>query len=327
MLEFIPKPVKFFSIISLSVGTLILLLGIVFIMWTKDLTFKSIFFDDQKEAIESFPIGVNPVQKTITENPLVDQYVQSQLSINLEKPRQHRTTVRLLAEISKWNWYQQLASPMTRTLVIYPGERREEITENFGKILRWTRDEKKAFSDSIIQTIPVLNDGKFFPGRYTVNVGATPENEIIARYNTEISSKVPLKNALVIASLLEREAYDFNDMRYISGVIWNRLFINMPLQLDATLQYVRGNNMNEPLWWPRVVPADKYITSPFNTYKNKGLPPSPISNPSVEAVVAALNPRNTDCMFYFHDSRGGFHCSVTYEEHVASLKKIYGRGK
>ena len=66
-------------------------------------------------------------------------------------------------------------------------------------------------------------------------------------------------------------------------------------------------------------PDDKYIESPFNTYSNKGLPPSPIANPSTDAIIAALNPKKTDCMYYFHDRKANFHCSVTYEEHVALL--------
>ena len=99
----------------------------------------------------------------------------------------------------------------------------------------------------------------------------------------------------------------------------------MKLQIDATLQYVRGSERNG--WWPIVRSRDKYIDSPYNTYLYKGLPPAPISNPSVAAVLAALNPKKTDCMFYFHDQAGGFHCTETYEEHVQMLKKYYGRGR
>ncbi len=151
-------------------------------------------------------------------------------------------------------------------------------------------------------------------------------SEILNKYDKTVAEKVPLNEALIIASLLEREAYDFTDMRYISGIIWNRMFIDMPLQIDATLQYVRGSKASEAKWWPVPKPADKYLKSPYNTYKNTGLPPTPIANPSVEAVVAALNPRSTECMFYFHDKNGGFHCTKTYKEHVANIKKYYGQG-
>jgi UPF0755 protein len=131
-------------------------------------------------------------------------------------------------------------------------------------------------------------------------------------------------DALTIASIIEREAGDESEMAVISGILWNRLFSDMRLQADTTLQYVRGTARNG--WWPVPRPRDKYLKSTYNTYLNKGLPPGPIASPSVAALYAALNPEKTDCFFFFH-SKGTFTCSVTYEEHVKKLKKIYGRGK
>lgn len=151
--------------------------------------------------------------------------------------------------------------------------------------------------------------------------------EVVARYDKKAEATLPMREAIIIASLLEREARDFTDMREISGVIWNRLFINMPLQLDATLQYAKGSRANETKWWPVPVPADKYIDSPYNTYKYKGLPPDPIANPSTESILAALNPISTECLFYFHDNSANFHCSETYEEHVSKLRSVFGRGR
>jgi UPF0755 protein len=220
-------------------------------------------------------------------------------------------------------------------LVIYPGQRKEEVVQNFTDILNWNDEEKQRFADLITSSVPELAEGKFYPGHYSVPKEVTPEvvaellisqfsKEIVDRYSEEVSVKVSLRDALTIASLLEREAYDFTDMRLISGIIWNRLFINMPLQLDASLQYARGSLPTEPKWWPQVKPKDKFIESPFNTYQEIGLPPAPIANPSLEAVVAALNPKVTSCLFYFHDADGGFYCTNTYEEHVALLKQIYG---
>jgi UPF0755 protein len=99
----------------------------------------------------------------------------------------------------------------------------------------------------------------------------------------------------------------------------------MKLQLDATLQYAKANGRNG--WWPVVRSRDKYIRSPYNTYQNGGLPPGPIANPSVAAIVATLNPKKTPCFYYFHDNDSAFHCSETYDEHVALLKKYFGRGR
>jgi UPF0755 protein len=100
----------------------------------------------------------------------------------------------------------------------------------------------------------------------------------------------------------------------------------MNLQIDATLQYAKGAK-SKKTWWPKPIPSDKFIDSPYNTYQNSGLPPTPIANPSVDTVLAALNPRETECLYYFHDDESVFHCTKTYEEHVALLKQYYGRGK
>jgi UPF0755 protein len=173
------------------------------------------------------------------------------------------------------------------------------------------------------------------PGQYITHRNATPQDiatqlqttfveSVTNRYTAEIERVVPLADALIIASLIEREASDFENMREISGVIWNRLFIDMKLQLDASLQYVKAENLYESNWWPAVRPADKFIDSDFNTYQNIGLPPEPIANPSVEAIVAALNPTVTNCLFYFHSRAREYYCSETYPEHVEKLNKVYG---
>ncbi len=285
-----------------------------------------------------FPLGVDPALGLITEHAGIEEYFSEDAKVN-------PLTASLLSGwlgntflfLTQQSWYQNLASPTGRVLVILPGERKEEIASHFAKILGWDAEMKASFLESVISKEPELIEGKFIPGSYITEREATPEdvarlvndhfeNEVVARYSNDVESVVPLKDALTIASLLEREAYDFEDMRYISGVIWNRLFLGMNLQIDATLQYAKGTK-SRTAWWPRVVPADKYIDSPYNTYDNEGLPPAPISNVSLEAILAALNPRKTDCIFYFHDKASGFHCTATYEEHVKLLKQYYGRGK
>lgn len=333
------KKIAFAVLFILTAITGILLL--LFLAWTRYVVNTSVA--DPTPAPEltednlDFPVGVNLVTKKIKEDPELDWYVSEHLSINVNSTKRLQFLDKLLVKISKLNWYQNLASSVSRILVIYSGERKEEIADSFAKILNWNKDETSLFINYISEAEPVLSDGKFFPGRYVVPLDATPElvadlvysqfnTEVLQRYSPEVEAEVPFSDALIVASLLEREAYDFTDMRIISGIIWNRLFIDMPLQLDASLQYARGSKNSEKLWWPIPLPRDKFIDSPFNTYKNKGLPPSPISNPSLEAVIAALNPRSTDCMFYFHGPKGTFYCAKTYDEHVKKLKEVYGRG-
>ena len=150
---------------------------------------------------------------------------------------------------------------------------------------------------------------------------------MLSHYSTTTAAVVPLTDALTIASLIQRETIGTTDMRLVSGIIWNRLFADMNLQIDSTLQYAKANTTTAVSWWPRVVPADTSRRSSYNTYRNPGLPPTPIANPSVAAVLAALNPIQTPCFYYFNDQAGNIHCTNTYAEHVALLKKYYGRGK
>jgi UPF0755 protein len=293
--------------------------------------------DRSGSYVEPFPIGVDPVQKLIVEIPNADQYMNDH-SVTRSLARGSGIMNRLVATLAQYSWYQNLATPSARILVIQPGERKEEIASNFGKILGWSPSDKALFMKTIASSSPEIADGKFFPATYVTERHAPPEvvaplvaerfkSEVLSRYTEDIDAIVPIEDALTIASLLEREAAGFEDMRIISGIIWNRLFLDMKLQIDATLQYARGTAALSRGWWPVPRPADKDIESPFNTYQNEGLPPSPIANPSLDAILAALNPKKTDCLFYFHDQNGGFHCSPTYEGHVDLLKQYYGRGK
>jgi len=286
---------------------------------------------------EPFPLGVFPEEKVIIDNNS-DNDLKAVFATNHTPSRRFDSLFALIwDEITRQSWYQQLASPTSRTLVIYSGQRAEEITHSFGVILGWSQAEKDYFKEKITSSDPFLADGTFFPGKYQFPKYSSPDQvatEVISRFNREVQSRytseiqniVPLSDILIIAALIEREAYDFTDMRTISGVIWNRLFIDMPLQLDATLQYAKSNP-SSGTWWPQPRPADKFIDSPYNTYQNKGLPPTPIANPSIDAIIAALNPRETECLFYFHTDNGSFYCTATYEEHVALLKQHFGRGR
>ena len=287
----------------------------------------------------AFPLGVNPKTKTVSESPFIGHYLGTVVASNHTSPSLAQNWfTKMLAKLADNDWYQNLASPISRLLVIQSGERQEEITAHFAHILGWSETETAAFKARLATEVPPLPDGKLYPGNYVVEKEASPDTvaavvadkfntEVKAHYTNDIESVVPLTDTLILASLLEREAYDFEDMRYISGIIWNRLFINMRLQIDATMQYAKASkakNVRANDWWPEPVPADKFIDSPFNTYKYAGLPPAPIANPSIDAIIAALNPRKTDCLFYFHDRSGKFYCTNTYKEHIALLKQVYG---
>lgn len=325
-----------FVIWSFVILMIIVAASLIFIIDTKTSTFTNNTTETAVvTALPPLPLGVDPRNKEIVENPDVDAYMNAFVASNHTKPEMGDSWYeRALARLSELDWYQNLATPATRILIIQSGERHEEVLKNFSRILRWDDTEKAAFTKRLLDEVPSAMDGKLYPGRYIVPTGAGGEEvalavadrfnaEVRSRYSDDVAKQLPLKDALIVASLIEREAYDFNDMRYISGVIWNRLFIDMKLQIDATLQYARGPQSAAAggRFWPVPTPQDKFIKSPFNTYQNKGLPPEPIANPSIDAIVAALNPRETDCLFYYHTNDGTFYCNATYEDHVTGIKK------
>jgi hypothetical protein len=287
-----------------------------------------------------FPVTVDPKTKTIVENEKVDDFFESASS-----PLQAavggvvwNTLEWLATTIADTPWYQSVAFVNGRFITITPGMRKEQAASAFTKALAWNSQEKKEFTTPKKDSTLPLPEGSFSPGIYFMNSGTAPSEaqavvnnrfteDVLSHYGTSTAEIVPLDEALTIASLIQRETGGSDDMRLISGIIWNRIFTNMNLQIDATLQYAKANNTVSGSWWPTVLPSDKYRKSPYNTYIHAGLPPTPISNPSVAAIVAALNPKKTSCLFYFHDKDGEFHCADTYEEHVKLLKKYYGQGK
>lgn len=291
---------------------------------------------------QSFPITVDPATKRIYTDPQVEALLvnaPTQLPASVGNFR--KAFEWLALKIASLPVYQQIAGAAgapTLFVSVTPGMRQEQVASAFGKQLHWTAADRAEFVAASKKLEPTLPQGSTVPGIYFASVNEPAdvatlvhdrfETEILERYSTTTHEQLPLEDALTVASLIQREAGGWHDMRLISGIIWNRLFIGMKLQIDATLQYAEANQNGGKLgWWPSVEPKDKYIKSKYNTYQNAGLPPAPIANPSIAAVVAALNPVKTDCLFYFHDARGKFHCSKTYEGHVKMLKQYYGRGK
>ncbi len=242
--------------------------------------------------------------------------------------------IRIMSEnIDLFSTYQNLANPYVRYVKIPAGLRKEEVAAIYYNVLAWNDQDIEQFTDSNNASSTNL-EGYYFPATYVLPVNANGEEvkkEMLNKFSEKVvdvtkdaktvidKSKVNMDTILTVASLIQREAAGKNDMNLISGIIWNRIWNGMSLDIDATLQYAKGND--EDGWWPQVKSQDKKIDSPYNTYKNKGLPPSPISNPGINAINAAYNPTETSCVFYFHDKKHQIHCSKTYGEHKAGVEK------
>ncbi len=123
---------------------------------------------------------------------------------------------------------------------------------------------------------------------------------------------------VIMASLVEKEAQVEQDRPLIAGVFYNRLREEMPLQSCATIQYILGYPKAE------LTVADTKLPSPYNTYQHAGLPPGPIANAGAAAFSAALAPAQTDYKFFVVQANGAHRFSRTYDEHLTAIQQVGG---
>lgn len=132
------------------------------------------------------------------------------------------------------------------------------------------------------------------------------------------SSTLSRRDVVILASIVEREGRDQASMQIVASILRKRLAQNMPLQVDATFDYILGKKSSE------LTQSDLAIDSPYNTYTHRGLPPTPISNPGLIAIEAVLQPTSTPYLYYLTDANGIFHYATTFEEHKRN-KALYLR--
>ncbi|MEX2053959.1 MAG: endolytic transglycosylase MltG [Candidatus Colwellbacteria bacterium] len=127
------------------------------------------------------------------------------------------------------------------------------------------------------------------------------------------------KEILTVASLIQQEIQDPGEMRVASGVMWKRIDAGIPLQVDASLCYIKEQSGRECL---PITGADKTIDSPYNTYLYQGLPPGPIANPGIDAIEASLNPARSPYWYYISDpDTGRTIFARTLDEHNLNVIK------
>ncbi len=124
-----------------------------------------------------------------------------------------------------------------------------------------------------------------------------------------------IKEIIIMASLLEREVPTYQDQRIVSGIFYQRLKTNYPLESCATIAYILGIDK-----W-RYSIEDTRIESPYNSYLNIGLPPGPICNPGLSAIKAAIYPQENEYNFFLSKPNGETVFSKTLEEHNENKAK------
>ncbi len=179
--------------------------------------------------------------------------------------------------------------------------------------------------DSFVATATAY-EGKLFPDTYFIPADFTDEelftlmletfDEKLAGLKEKISKhELSLDEIIVLASIVEREADSPESKRMVSSVLQNRLEIGMPLQADASIEYILDNPLKE------LTPEDLKIDSPYNTYLNTGLPPTPIGNPGLEAIEAVLEPTESEYFYYITDDNGDFYFAKNYDQHLLNIKQ------
>lgn len=206
-------------------------------------------------------------------------------------------------------------------VTIPEGFRLEQIAETVSSELGVNEDEFLAVSDGL--------EGMLFPDTYLVPSGASAKKILdimLANYTKKLAPlqlkirKSPLseQEVLTLASIIERETLSDSEKPTVAGILLKRMDNNWALQVDATLQYIKGSSSD---WWPTPYAQDKELISPYNTYLNQGLPPAPIANPGLESIQAVLNPKNSNYWFYIHDNNGKIHYGETTEDHSNNISR------
>lgn len=190
------------------------------------------------------------------------------------------------------------------------------------------KDFSKEFSFLSDKPVSVGLEGYLYPDTYRIYRDASIEDVVrimLANFNAKLTPDIradiarqrkTIFSVITMASLIEREVSSPSDRRIVSGILWKRLGRGIPLQVDATVNYITGKHGTPSA-------ADLAIDSPFNTYRYPGLPLGPIANPGIDAIRAALYPIASDYLYYLSTPDGKTIFSRTLEEHrTAKIKYL-----
>jgi UPF0755 protein len=227
-----------------------------------------------------------------------------------------------------------LKNPSGVTVVLIEGWRREQMALALGKAFG---GQNSNFDENKFVELTENMEGELFPDTYQFELFANEEKVIKVlndRYKSVIANikkqgqaqNYTDKELNTVASLIERESANDSDRRKVAGVLFNRLENNMPLQIDATLQFVRatrvcGQKAQCNDWWPGPRVEDKELVSPYNTYLVTGLPPGAISSTGKAVLEAAYNPESSEFFYYLTDNNGITHYAVSYDQHLANINR------
>ncbi|OGM26032.1 hypothetical protein A2627_05400 [Candidatus Woesebacteria bacterium RIFCSPHIGHO2_01_FULL_39_28] len=207
------------------------------------------------------------------------------------------------------------------------GLRREEIAQKFIKSLGFEGGRAELFYADFLEQSDDM-EGYLFPDTYLLPKNSTASlitNMLYSTFERKVDSSIT-RDQIILASILERETRNTEERSIVAGILIKRLKAKWLLQADATVQYAISSAnclVSSALscnWWPVLTKDDLEINSPFNTYKNLGLPPSPIANPGLSSIKAVVEYTESPYWFYLHDPSGQIHYAKTLSEHNQNIK-------
>jgi UPF0755 protein len=316
-------------IFTILAGTFITAALVGYFYYTSQINKLIAVSKDEKELDITIErgMGVNEISDYFTKegiisNPLI---LKAYLFLNKDKkieagyyriPKEDLNLQKMVALLQNGTFEQKLT--------FIEGWRTEEYVDYLRKQMG---DE---FADAFAKS-SYLKEGYMFPDTYIIeedypadSLASWMRNTFDKRVTADLVAKAQTKNltldqAIIVASILEREMNIKKDRPKVAGILIKRWQNGWPLQADATVQYAKGNKTD---WWPVVTRDDlRSIESPYNTYLNKTLPPAPISNPSFDAIQAVINYEETPYWFYVTGKDGVTHYSETLEQHNANVAK------
>jgi UPF0755 protein len=220
-----------------------------------------------------------------------------------------------------------LKGPQEYWVTIPEGLRREEVVERFIEGLGLEGDKAQIFRSQFLAETRT-SEGYLFPDSYLFPPDVTA-SAVIKRLRDTFDTKTAefdvSQEDVILASIIERETRTDEERPVVAGIYMNRLKLGMPLQADATAQYAVANKRcstkTDCDWWVTPLRSDLEISSPYNTYQIEGLPIGPIANPGITSLSAAVNPTNSDYIYYIHDEDGQIYYATTLDEHNSNVQK------
>ncbi len=195
-------------------------------------------------------------------------------------------------------------------------------------------EEKAMIDHNKFIDAAIGKEGTLFPDTYMFPANYEP-SKLVSKMRENFDKKIlklrPSQEQIVLASIVEREAKKDDERARIAAVYKNRSDTNMMMQADPTIryaldtqEYLKDKKVDFDFWQPITRSDINNLISPFNTYKQKGLPPAPICNPGIKSLEAAVDPAKdfSDYYYFFHDKNLEIHFSKTLQEHQDAIKKF-----